>query len=595
MRKGQMFKFGKYIYLVLVIAILAVGCGNRNSVLTNQTNDLSDISSESSDEIQEVAVIPVDMRIETDRGSQDVDNVNEDTEADITENMESDTVPEMEDVKVEEYGNEIWNHIHELLSSQDLDRGNNRDRVLNLRGTSCYIDEQLYYSNTDGLFENHITIVDGDVYSDDKLIIGGEIWNINFLHENWIYTTRRGEDTVLVQSELDGSNKELIYNFGSTVKQLYFLSDNEFLYLQDSSIHYHNLLNDTDCVIFRHEDIYSFVPTKTGIIYALGEANRHAVYMDKMVLAPYCDYYSVIIKENCEYMRLGIDTTVTYIKTEDIRNYLVDNIVYGNSGNRVSSPMQYKGDAYDSNEMGLTVNMYDILFPDDYFDEVMKEYTEKKFGQEWEKERREYITGLLYDCTDLDKANTRDEILNNSGTMLSTGNGFYYANSEGLFLTNSDSDKMIQYSDVWNLNYIDDNVYYTIKYCDFTGLFETDGDGDELKLKTTFNDKIKQLYFIGDTDILYLDNNGIHYQSFGGEGYFDLVKNNVIYSFAPSKYGIISARGNEDGFSLYMEEMLIATDCDYYTIYNQEGIEYLKYNSKGETFTVKTEEFTDIY
>ncbi len=592
MRKDQMFKFGKYIYLVMVIAILAVGCGNRNSVLTNQTNDLSDISSESSDEIQEVTVIPVDTRIETDRSSQDADNANEDIEADITENTESDTNPEIEEVKVEEYGSEIWNHIHELLSGQDLDRGNYRDTILNLHGTMCYIGEQLYFSNEEGLFEKNSWYVDDEIYSDHKLITSGEIWNIYYLHKDWIYTTRSGEDTVLVQSELDGSNIEIIYNFGNTIKQLYFLNDNEFLYLQGDSIHYHDLLNDEDYVIFRHEDIFSFVPSEAGIIYALGEMSRYSVYTEDMMIVPYCGFYGVTIKDDCEYLNFNVSASVLHVKTEDIKAYLTDNSSYDDSGYRLMSPMQYKGEAYDADEMGMTVDISEVLL-EDYFVDIMKEYTEQNYGQEWEHGRREHISKLLYDCDDLDKANTRDEILNNSGMTLDTGSRSYYSNSEGLFLKSSDSDRMIQYSDVWNLNYIDGKLYYTINYCDFVGLFATDADGDELKIKTTFSDKIKQLYFIGDTDVLYLNSKGIHYESFGGEEYFNLVIKDDIYSFVPSKHGVIYAVGNEADFSLYMEDTLIAADCDYYTIYNQDGTEYLQYNFKGETITVKTEDMTD--
>ncbi len=598
MRKGQMFKFGKYIYLLLFIVTLVMGCGNRNSALTNPPNDSSSTSSESSDASQEVAVIPVDTRIETDRSSQDADNANEDIEADITENTESDTNPEIEEVKVEEYGSEIWNHIHELLSGQDLDRGNRRGTILCQLGTEICVEDKMFTVTDNALceFESFYEYEDEhkDFYTTYTPIVNGDIWNLNYIDGDLYYTSFQASNgTVLIRSALDGSSAVALHNFGDRIKQLYFLSDNEFLYLQGNSIYYHNLLNDTDCVIFRHEDIYSFVPTKAGIIYALGEANRYTVYMEDMVIVPYCDYYTARIEEDCEYLRLSIIGKVIHIKTEDIRTYLEDNSSYDNSGYRVESPMQYKGEAYDADEMGMTVDMYEVLFPDGYFDEVMEEYTEKNFGQEWENERREYINSLLYDCTDLDKANTRDEILNNKGITLNTDDSSYYSNSEGLFLKNSDSDRMIQYSDVWNLNYIDNKLYYTISYCDFVGLFATDVDGNDIDPNMYFNYKIKQLYFIGETDILYLDNRGIHYQSFGGEGYFALVINDDLYSFVPSKHGVIYAVGNEADFSLYMEDTLIAGNCDYYTIYNQDGTEYLQYNSKGETIIVKTEDMTD--
>ncbi len=289
--------------------------------------------------------------------------VNDLVEADnLVTDVENDN-NEVEDIEVnedEEYVNQIQNYVRDLLASQDLDRFNYRETTLNLGGSMLYVGDKLYYTYCDSLFVRKS--------GTHTLLETGEIWNLYYKNDHLFYTTIINGKTVLVDSEHDGSEREIIIEFGAKIKQLYFISESDILYLQGNAVHYYNLLNQYDCVLFEHDNIYNFIPSKSGIIYALGKANNYSVCMDDMMIVKNCSYYAVYDKEECEYLKYDIKATVYHIKCTDIREQLREySQMNENKGQQMTDKL-YMGKVYSADEMGLTVELNETFFADDYYD-----------------------------------------------------------------------------------------------------------------------------------------------------------------------------------------------------------------------------------
>lgn len=147
----------------------------------------------------------------------------------------------------------------------------------------------------------------------------------------------------------------------------------------------------------------------------------------------------------------------------------------------------------------------------------------------------------------------------------------YYGNENGLFYLDDSGEKCVEVKLLddcaENLNYWNGYLYYTVFENGETRLIQTNLKTLERTIKKAWeNQKIGQLYLINDGEFLYSS----------GDTIFRLDSDTLeeateweiseLELFAPTEYGYVYSVRNGEGYSVYLNQVLLAEQCEYFDI-----------------------------
>ena len=147
----------------------------------------------------------------------------------------------------------------------------------------------------------------------------------------------------------------------------------------------------------------------------------------------------------------------------------------------------------------------------------------------------------------------------------------YYGNDKGLFYLDDSGEKCVEVKLLddcaENLNYWNGYLYYTVFENGETRLIQTNLKTLERTIKKVWeNQKIGQLYLINDGEFLYSS----------GDTIFRLDSDTLeeateweiseLELFAPTEYGYVYSVRNGEGYSVYLNQVLLAEQCEYFDI-----------------------------
>lgn len=147
----------------------------------------------------------------------------------------------------------------------------------------------------------------------------------------------------------------------------------------------------------------------------------------------------------------------------------------------------------------------------------------------------------------------------------------YYGNDKGLFYLDDSGEKCVEVKLLddcaENLNYWNGYLYYTVFENGETRLIQTNLKTLERTIKKVWeNQKIGQLYLINDGEFLYSS----------GDTIFRLDSDTLeeateweisgLELFAPTEYGYVYSVRNGEGYSVYLNQVLLAEQCEHFNV-----------------------------
>lgn len=183
------------------------------------------------------------------------------------------------------------------------------------------------------------------------------------------------------------------------------------------------------------------------------------------------------------------------------------------------------------------------------------------------------------------------DILYSKGKYIRIDDEFYFSNEEGIFLGTGEEDVKICDDAAENLNYVNGLLYYTVKEGKNYKLISFDLDKGE---RTVIGDlsgyEPRQMYFINDNTLLFLSGDVIYTWDITTEDIIPVFEKEGILGYIPTDAGCVYALDEYDHYTVYLENVKIAEDCSYYSLYEKDG-EYLYYSIDGRGYYIK---LTDI-
>lgn len=142
-----------------------------------------------------------------------------------------------------------------------------------------------------------------------------------------------------------------------------------------------------------------------------------------------------------------------------------------------------------------------------------------------------------------------------------------------------------------NFNVSKDKLYYTVFENGTSSIRSMDIKSGKINtLLSCGTEEIRNMYVVDDSYFLYLTG-GIVYKSIIGTGKADRVSPiDNIYSFAPTSVGNLYASGKVNEASLFLDEVELITDMDYYTFNG----DFLAFANGGVTYQISFEKLGEF-
>ncbi len=147
----------------------------------------------------------------------------------------------------------------------------------------------------------------------------------------------------------------------------------------------------------------------------------------------------------------------------------------------------------------------------------------------------------------------------------------YYGNDKGLFYLDDSGEKCVEVKLLddcaENLNYWNGYLYYTVFENGETRLIQTNLKTLERTIKKVWeNQKIGQLYLINDGEFLYSSGDTIF--SLDSDTLEEATEWEIsgLELFAPTEYGYVYSVRNGEGYSVYLNQVLLAEQCEHFNV-----------------------------
>lgn len=172
-------------------------------------------------------------------------------------------------------------------------------------------------------------------------------------------------------------------------------------------------------------------------------------------------------------------------------------------------------------------------------------------------------------------------ILNGSG-IADDGERTYMALSDGIYASAGNTSVIISNDKAENLNYGNGRLYYTVESDEGSIVKVIDLDNKtELYEILLSGCTVRHMYLINDSDLLFSAGGRIFILNPDSGNCEEYGNYEGVFSFIPTKNGILYATGSLFNYSIYAEDKFVSNASDYYT-----DDEYLCYSLNGEDFNV---------
>jgi len=146
---------------------------------------------------------------------------------------------------------------------------------------------QLYYINDD----------DGAVYAMgcvDTPVVEGTVENLNYANGVLYFARDNEKGFDLCAFDLEtGKERVLLHGFSGRIGQLYLVDEQKLVFSSSNAIWEIPLDGGSRRLLMLAPDLWSFVPTGCGIIYATGKLFDYSIYADKHLLVEHAEDYTV--------------------------------------------------------------------------------------------------------------------------------------------------------------------------------------------------------------------------------------------------------------------------------------------------------------
>lgn len=172
-------------------------------------------------------------------------------------------------------------------------------------------------------------------------------------------------------------------------------------------------------------------------------------------------------------------------------------------------------------------------------------------------------------------------ILNGSG-IADDGERTYMALSDGIYASAGNTSVIISNDNAENLNYGNGRLYYTVESDEgsIVKVIDLDNKTELYEILLT-GCTVRHMYLINDSDLLFSAGGRIFILNPDSGNCEEYGNYEGVFSFIPTKNGILYATGSLFNYSIYAEDKFVSNASDYYT-----DDEYLCYSLNGEDFNV---------
>lgn len=148
-----------------------------------------------------------------------------------------------------------------------------------------------------GDLQYYIDDADGSVYElsrPDLVVVEGPVVGLNYAAGVLYYARLREENFSLCAFDLEaGTERVLLKSFSGSVRQLYLVNENALVFSTNDEVWRFSFSDETCIQLLAVSDLWSFVPTGCGLIYATGSLFDYTLYANENFLARHVQDYTV--------------------------------------------------------------------------------------------------------------------------------------------------------------------------------------------------------------------------------------------------------------------------------------------------------------
>lgn len=174
----------------------------------------------------------------------------------------------------------------------------------------------------------------------------------------------------------------------------------------------------------------------------------------------------------------------------------------------------------------------------------------------------------------------------NGGTLVQIDNEMYYAEDNGIFRESGDDTELLTQDCAENLNIVDDTLYYTENDESGGHIKRLDIQSNETTGILSLDSEIDQMYLVNSLSAYYLTEGSIYSVDVESGDVGQVQDGGDVFSFAPTEYGIVCAKGELFDLDIYAGDTLVAQGATTY--YTEEG--QLLITTEGEQLQASIEE-----
>lgn len=170
--------------------------------------------------------------------------------------------------------------------------------------------------------------------------------------------------------------------------------------------------------------------------------------------------------------------------------------------------------------------------------------------------------------------------------MVDAGGAYYTGGEKGVCEQTKNGKRLLCTDNAHNLNYGENKLYFTTKYSEGTYIKIIDTVSAELVQTYELPGwEIKQMYLVNNEELMFLAGGCIFSLDLDTQEILYHEEYDAVFSFIPTRKGIVYAQGEVQDYTLYVEECKVGEHVsDYYMeddilVYTMDGVEYrLGYN-----------------
>ncbi len=148
-----------------------------------------------------------------------------------------------------------------------------------------------------GELQYYIDDADGSVYElsrPDQVVVEGPVAGLNYADGVLYYARLREADFALCAFDLEaGTERVLLKTFSGSVRQLYLVNDKALEFSTGDEVWSFSLTDGTCTLLLTAPELWSFVPTGCGLIYATGSLFDYTLFANGQLLARHVQDYTV--------------------------------------------------------------------------------------------------------------------------------------------------------------------------------------------------------------------------------------------------------------------------------------------------------------